>query len=116
MLPANVNFVPEFYKDLNKLKRIPLEKDLELFKQAVAIEPTSLNGIVRLQGIGEEYYPVYKARKFRCRALNRGNRSGIRIIYTFNPNNNEVILIEIYYKEDKTNHDVGRAKKYSIKK
>lgn len=116
MLPANVTCVQEFYKDLDKLKRIGLEKDLEVFKQAVAVEPMCLNGIVRLRGIGEEFYPVYKARKFRCRALNRGSQSGVRVIYTFNPIINEVVLIEIYYHEDHDNNDMVRAKKYAIPK
>ena len=116
MLPAIVSSVPEFDKDLDKLKRIRLEKDIDVFKQAVAVEPTCLNGAVKLQGIGEEFYPVYKARKFRCKALNRGSQSGIRVIYTFNPVTNEVVLIEIYYHEDKDNNDMNRARKYAIRK
>jgi len=113
---ALVNWVPEFEKDMHKLRRIGLDKDLEIFKKAVAVEPTCLSGIVILQGIGDSFYPVYKARKFRCKALNRGSQSGIRIIYTFNPTKNEVVLIEIYYKEDKPNNDMDRARKYAIPK
>ena len=116
MLPAKVISVDELNKDFHTLRRIGLEKDFETFKQAVSVEPTRLSGIVRLQGIGEEFYPVYKARKFRCKALNRGGNSGIRVIYTYNFSINEVLIIEIYYKEDKENNDMQRAKKYAIKK
>lgn len=78
---ALVNWVPEFEKDMHKLRRIGLDKDLETFKKAVSAEPTSLNGAVQIPEIGAEFYPVYKARKFRCKALNRGSQSGIRVIY-----------------------------------
>ncbi len=116
MQPALVNSVLEFERDMHKLRRIGLEKDLDLFKQAVAVEPTCLSGAVQLQGIGNNFYPVYKARKFRCKALNRGSQSGIRVIFTFNPTKNEVLLIEVYYKGDKENNDMDRAKRYAIPK
>lgn len=116
MPPAKIISAEELEKDLSKLGRIGLEDDLEVFKQAVSVEPTRLPGIVRLQGIGEEFHPVYKARKFRCKALNRGSNSGIRVVYTYNPVADEVIIIEIYYKEDKENNDMSRARKYAIRK
>jgi mRNA-degrading endonuclease RelE of RelBE toxin-antitoxin system len=117
MPPAQINFVSEFDRDMHKLKRIiGLDKDLLIFQQAVSVEPTSLNGAVVLQGIGNDFYPVYKARKFRCKALNSGTKSGIRVIYTYDPNKNEILLIEIYYKEDKENNDFDRARRYAIKK
>lgn len=116
MLPAKISCVEEMEKDLHKLRRIGLEKDLELFKQALSAEPQKLPGIFRLQNIGEDHFPVYKVKKFRCKALNRGTESGIRVIYTYDPNKNEILLIEIYYKEDKKDNDMERAKRYAIKK
>jgi len=116
MPPAKIILCEELNNDLNKLRRIGLEEDFEVFKQVVSVEPNRLSGIVRLSGIGEEFYPVYKARKFRCRALNRGCNSGIRVIYTYNPSTNEVSIIEIYYKGDRENNDMSRARKYAVRK
>ena len=97
--------VDEFVKDLKKLK-FDIEEDLERFKKALSAEPTTLNGSVKISNLGEGIYSVFKARKFRCKALNKGSQSGIRVIYTYNPKTDEIILIEIYYKCKKENHDL----------
>ncbi len=106
--------VDEFKKDLRKFK-VNIEEDFELFKKALEVEPTNLNGAVRIPNLGEGICPVFKARKFRCKALNKGSRSGIRVIYTYNPKTDEITLIEIYHKGKKENHDLSRIKKYTIK-
>jgi len=106
--------VPEFLKDLKKLK-VDLSKDLEVFKKALAVCPSGLNGAVRITGLGEGIYPVFKARKFRCKALNKGSKSGIRLVYTHHPLNDEIYLIAIYQKNHQENHDVDRIKKYVVK-
>ena len=106
--------VPEFQKDLGKFK-FDIEEDFERFKKALAVEPTNLNGAVKISDLGEGIYPVYKARKFRCKALKKGSRSGVRVIYTYNPKTEEIILIQIYYKGKNENHDLYRIRKYVIK-
>ncbi len=106
--------VPEFRKDLKKLKKFrTIEEDLEVFKKALAVDPKNLPGIVIISGIGKGFLPVYKARKFRCRALQ--SMSDIRVIYTYNLSKNEIILIEIYFKGQKENHDLDRIKRYALK-
>ncbi len=107
--------VDEFVKDLKKLK-FDIEEDLERFKKALSTEPTILNGSVKISNLGEGIHPVFKARKFRCKVLNKGSQSGIRVIYTYNPKIDEIILIEIYYKGKKENHDLERIRKYAIRK
>lgn len=107
--------VDEFQKDLKKFK-FNISADLNTFKKALKTEPTTLSGTVAINNLGEGIYPIYKARKFRCRSLNRGSKSGIRIIYTYNPQIEEIILIEIYHKNRKTNYDLNRVKKYTIYK
>jgi len=106
--------VEEFKKDLKKLK-FDIEDDFETFKKALSVEPENLNGVVKISNLGEGILPVYKARKFRCKALQKGSQSGIRIIYTYNSKTEEIILIEIYYKGKKENHDLYRIRKYAIK-
>ena len=106
--------VDEFEKDLKKLK-FDIEEDLERFKKALSTEPTNLNGAVKISNLGEGIFPVYKARKFRCKALQKGSQSGIRVIYTYNPKTDEIILIGIYHKGKKENHDLYRIRNYAIK-
>ncbi|MFH1503657.1 MAG: hypothetical protein ABIE36_03295 [Candidatus Diapherotrites archaeon] len=106
--------VDEFQNDLKKIK-FDIGEDLDRFKKALAVDPKNLNGAVKISNLGEGILPVYKARKFRCKFLQKGSRSGIRVIYTYNPKTEEIILIEIYYKGKKENHDLYRIRKYSIK-
>lgn len=107
--------VPEFQKDLKKLK-FDITSDLEVFKKALGVNPTNLNGSVIIPGFGGGFCPVFKARKFRCKAIKKGSRSGIRVIYTHNFEEDEITLIEVYFKPKKENHDLDRIKKYLIKK
>ena len=107
--------VDEFKKDLKRLK-FDIEEDLERFKKVLLVEPANLNGAVKISNLGEGIYPVYKARKFRCKALKKGGRSGVRVIFTYNPKTDEIILIEIYFKGKRENHDLHRIRKYVINK
>jgi len=76
-----------------------------------------LPGTVRISGLGEEISaPIFKVLHFRSRDLKRGSRSGIRIIYAYNLDRDEVTLIEIYYKGDKENEDQERIKRYFTSK
>jgi len=46
-----------------------------------------------------------------CKSLKgRGVRSGLRLIYVYLPLKNQIILLELYYKGDKENHDPIRIK------
>ena len=110
--------VDEFEKDLSKI-RVDLEEDLKKFKKILVAEyPKILTpalGSVIISHLGKGILPVYKARKFRCKALNKGSRSGIRVIYTYDKYADEIILIEIYSKSKKDNQDLYRIRKYAIK-
>ena len=56
-----------------------------------------------------EYPKIYKAKKFACRSLKgTGVQSGIRVIYAYFDETDEIQLIEIYYKGDKKNEDRKR--------
>lgn len=92
----------EFDNELKSLlkKYRTLKEDLETLKKFLEVYPRGLEpGIVRISGLGIST-EIYKVKHFRCKALkNKGSRSGIRITYAYVESNNEVKLIEIYYKE-----------------
>ncbi|MGC2595237.1 MAG: hypothetical protein WA347_03045 [Rhabdochlamydiaceae bacterium] len=99
--------LPAFEKDLKKLlKRFQsLEKDLEVFQkvQLILFHKQGLDngGIVRIEGLGQEILPIFKARKFACRSLKgKGVQSGIRVIYAYCAEFDRIQYIEIYYKGD----------------
>ena len=106
-----------FSKDLKKLiKRYrSLEEDLEIFTKAQLFAYHKLQidnrGVFPINNLGFEEPQVYKAKKFACKALKgRGAKSGIRVIYAYTPENDEVYFIEIYSKSDKENEDRARIK------
>ena len=55
---------------------------------------------------------VYKVKKFACRSLKgKGSQSGMRLIYSYLSESDTVVLIELYYKGDKSNEDRSRIKR-----
>jgi len=109
-----VKFLPEFEKDLKKLKKFKtLKDDLEIFieKQLQLFHKLGIDnkGVVQISNLSIEYPRIYKARKFACRSLKgRGSASGIRVIYAYFKDEDRVEFIEIYYKGDKENEDRER--------
>ena len=109
----------EFEKDLAKLQKrfSTLPEDLEIAKKA-AIQTYHLHqqdsgGIFRVPGFHSEEIEIYKLKKFACRALKgKGAKSGIRIIYAFLRDPPKVVLIEMYFKEDKVTENRRRIRKF----
>jgi hypothetical protein len=109
----------EFNKDFKKLKKKfkTLTADLIAVKRN-AIELFHLKkidnqSIFLIPGFCSQDIKICKIKKIACKALKgRGSRSGLRIIYAFYPKQNLVILIEIYFKADKTNEDTKRIRQY----
>jgi hypothetical protein len=106
-----------FSRDLRHLlkKYRSLEEDLEVFIKAQLFAYHKLhvdnNGIFPVNNLGFEVPKMYKAKKFACKALKgRGARSGIRVIYAYLPESDEIYLLEIYSKNDKENEDRDRIK------
>jgi mRNA-degrading endonuclease RelE of RelBE toxin-antitoxin system len=113
--------LPVFERDLKRLlKRYrSLEEDLrtfiakELFLVHVLGKDTG--GIARIPGLTADYPPVFKARRFACRALRgTGSRSGIRVIYAFEEGLARITLIEIYYKGDQEVENRDRINKWLL--
>ena len=107
--------VPEFESEFNKyLKKYgSLKDDLEVLKTILSKYPKGYEPFTfRIPGLGVET-PIYKVKNFRCKALNRGSRSGIRVIYGYLEAKQEIKFVEIYYKErDDVDCNKERIKKY----
>lgn len=115
--PPEIEEVPEFQEEFAKLSGTynSLLGDFKVFKAALwAKLPGCPNGTVTISGLGGGIAsPVYKVRDFRCKCIkSKGNRSGMRIIYTYNQEENKITFLEIYHKNQKSNHDKERIIKY----
>lgn len=113
--------LPEFDHDMKKLQKDfrSLEDDLSTFTIALSARiPDGLPGIERISNLGIEVNdPVYKVRKFRCQSLKgHGSKSGIRLIYAYDPGTNSVTFIEIYFKGKQENEDRERILRYMKQK
>ncbi len=109
------DYLEEFKKEFKRLfrKYRSLDDDIEVLKKYLRITPgNNPPRVVRIPGLGLET-EIYKVRHFRCKALRKGSRSGIRVIYAFFPDNQKIVFSEIYNKErDDTDCDKERLKRY----
>ena len=105
----NFNQLPEFQKEFKRLgsKYPSLSDDLIRFEKIITEFPT---------GIGKNFDTIHNSEKVKiikarlaCKSLR--DRS-IRIIYAYHKNKVEFMYIEIYFKGDKKNEDMGRIKEY----
>jgi hypothetical protein len=105
----------EFDDELNKLlkKFRSLNDDLDSLKKILIKYPRGYEPVIfRINGLGIGT-EIYKVKHFRCKALNKGSRSGIRIIYAYLEAEKKIEFVEIYYKEkDDADCDKGRVFKY----
>jgi len=114
-----IRYVDEFQKEFDKFckKHNNFEKDMDRFEAVLNTSwPKLLPGIIKISNIGEKFCTCYKAREFRCKALNRGSKSGIRIIFTYDEKISEFIFIELQFKGTDDNHDHNRLMRYAIRK
>lgn len=118
IMPIEIEESEQFRKDLKKLTRkFPsLPEDIEIVKRA-AIElyheqNLDNQSVFEIPSTGGDI-KFFKVRKFACKSLKgRGNRSGIRIIYAWFPEQKKAHLIEIYYKGNQANEDKARIRDF----
>jgi len=110
-----------FKKDFDKLiKRFrTLKDDLEVLKrnqlELLHIFEIDNGGTFKLKGYENPNYSIYKVKKITCKSLKgKGNRSGLRLIYAFDQNIFQIVLMEIYFKGDKENEDYDRIKNFLL--
>lgn len=101
----------EFEKDLKKLlkKYRTLNDDLAVVRKVLEVVPDERPPFsFRIDGLGLETC-IIKVRKVACRALKgRGVNSGLRLVYAYFPEVNQITFIELYHKSDKENEDRKR--------
>lgn len=113
-----ITHVPEFEKDMKRLKRFSsLEDDLRMFIKAAlnAFHKQNIDSraIFHISNLGIHSPKIYKAKKFACKALKgKGAQSGIRVVYAYHEEEDWIEFIEIYYKGDKENEDRERILRY----
>ena len=118
-----ISQLPEFEKDFKKLlkKFRTLEDDLKIFVKNQLNLYHKLHkdnkGIFPITGLSIEYPGLYKAKKFACKSLKgKGVHSGSRIIYAYFEDQDQIELIEIYYKGNKKIKDRNRILRHYKKR
>ncbi len=101
----NFNELPQFQKEFKQLTKEyrSLSQDLEQFRKIVLAVPSSKGKHFHTLHEADGLY-ILKARLF-CKYL-RG--SSLRIIYAYQASMELIEFIELYFKGDKENHDIGR--------
>lgn len=101
----------EFQKDLkNLLKRYKtLNDDLYVVKQVLTTAPDERPPFsFRIDNLTLETC-VIKVKKIACKSLKgRGVNSGLRLIYAYFKDQEKIIFVELYHKNDKENEDKQR--------
>ena len=101
----------EFKKDLKHLlkKYRTLHEDLEVVKLDLNDEPDECPPFsFRIDNLEIETC-IIKVKKIACKSLKgRGVNSGLRLIYAHFQDKNQIIFIELYYKNEKVNEDRQR--------
>lgn len=119
MTAIKLEAVPEFNNELKALskKYKHLEADFKKFQRV--LEKTSIHfipGNHRISDLGVTVKtPVYKLKHFRSLDFkSKGSRSGFRIIYAhiIEEEDDKIIFIEIYHKNNQSNHDKDRIIRY----
>jgi mRNA-degrading endonuclease YafQ of YafQ-DinJ toxin-antitoxin module len=103
-----------FKKDIKNLikKYKTLPDDLDVVKKVLTIAPNERPPFsFRIDNLGLETC-VIKVKKIACKALKgRGVNSGLRLIYAHFEEEQKIIFIELYHKNDKENEDRERILK-----
>ncbi len=103
--------LPEFGKDLKVLlkKYCTLNDDLAEVKTILKNKPDERPPFsFRIDNLGLVTC-IIKVKKIACKALKgRGVNSGFRLIYAHFSNEQKIVFIELYHKNDKENEDKKR--------
>ena len=101
----------EFNRDLKSLlkKYRSLNDDLETVRKVLRVAPDERPPFsFRIDGLGIETC-VIKVRKMACKSLKgRGVNSGLRLIYAHFEEEERIVFVELYHKNNKDNEDRDR--------
>ncbi len=113
MKPMKIKFetLAEFEKDLKRLlkKYRTLESDLEDVRKDLSDEPEAHEPFsFRISGLGITTC-VIKIKKIASDSFKgRGRNSGFRLIYAYFKEEQRIVFVELYHKNDKENEDKQR--------
>ena len=111
----NFEEIEDYKKDLKKLlkKYKTLEEDIDVVKKVLAIEPKERPPFsYRIDGLGLKTC-VVKVKKIACRMMKgRGVKTGFRLIYAHFEDEQKVVFVELYLKEDKEKENRERILKH----
>ena len=101
----------EFRKDLKNLlkKYRTLNDDLKVLKRVLEVFPNERPPFsFRIDNLGIETC-IIKVKKIACKALKgKGVNSGLRLVYAHFPDEQKIVFIELYHKNNKENEDKKR--------
>ncbi|WP_293875638.1 hypothetical protein [Flavobacterium sp.] len=107
--------IDPYNKDFKGLlkKYKTLKDDLEVVKKVLEILPEDRPPFsFRIDNLGLESC-IIKVKKIACKSLKgRGVNSGLRLVYAYFKEENRIVFIEIYHKNDKENEDRDRITQY----
>jgi len=100
------------FKDLLKKYRT-LNDDIKVVKQVLEFMPDARPPFsFRIDNLGIETC-VIKVKKIACKSLKgRGVNSGLRLIYAHFPDEQQIVFVELYHKNDKESEDRERILHY----
>ena len=104
----------EYEKELKTLlkKYRTLAEDLKVVKKVLTVSPDERPPFsYRIDGLGIGTC-VIKVKKIACRSLKgRGVNSGFRLIYALFKEENRIVFVELYHKNEKENEDRSRIQR-----
>ncbi|PJB19133.1 MAG: hypothetical protein CO117_06055 [Flavobacteriaceae bacterium CG_4_9_14_3_um_filter_33_16] len=107
--------IAPFKKDFKSLlkKYKTLVDDLETVKKVLELLPEDRPPFsYRIDHLGIESC-VIKVKKIACKSLKgKGVNSGLRLVYAYFKEEERIVFIEIYHKNDKENEDKVRILEY----
>lgn len=107
--------IAPFKKDFKSLlkKYKTLVDDLETVKKVLELLPEDRPPFsYRIDNLGIESC-VIKVKKIACKSLKgKGVNSGLRLVYAYFENENRIVFVEVYHKNDKENEDRERILEY----
>ena len=103
----------EFKKDLKSLlkKYRSLTEDLAVIKQILKVFPKERPRIFFEINDLKLNACIIKVKKIACKSLKgRGVNSGLRLVYTYFPEEFKIVFVELYHKNSQENEDRERFK------
>nr|WP_295000200.1 hypothetical protein [uncultured Methanobrevibacter sp.] len=114
---------PKFDKEMSKLtdKCSSLESDFERLKKVLLLDLKRGNHrltqdtYIQISRLGRDiHFPVFKIKKFRCKEIPKGNRSGFRFIFILSRKHHVIYFTECYFKRSNKVENRNRIRKVCL--